>query len=89
MLFCTPTVIGEDVDSKSEENVRLTQYADIVRRVADDTDSQLCDLSQAFGDELRTLNPGLAYQGVLTTDGVHMNEAGNRFLAERIRECLP
>ncbi len=89
VLFCTPTVIGEDVDSKSEENVRLTQYADIVRRVADDTDSQLCDLRQAFDDELRAINPGLAYQGVLTTDGVHMNEAGNRFLAERIRECLP
>lgn len=89
VLFCTPTVIGEDVDSDAEENVRLTEYADIVRRVANDTDSELCDLRQAFGDELHSINPGLAYQGVLTTDGVHMNEAGNRFLAERIRECLP
>ena len=89
VLFCTPTVIGEDVDSEAEENVRLIQYADIVRRVADDTNSQLCDLRLAFGDALRARNADGAYQGVLTTDGVHMNEAGNRFLAERIRECLP
>ena len=89
VIFCTPTVIGEHVDSSSEENVRLGQYADIVRKVARDTDSQVCDLREAFSTYLRKNNPDQAYQGILTTDGVHMNEQGNQFLAERMKECLP
>ena len=88
-IFCTPTVIGEDPDSDSEENVRLTEYADIVRKVAKDTNSQLCDLREAYTTYLRENNPDKAYEGILTSDGVHMNEVGNRFLAERMKECLP
>lgn len=89
VIFCTPTAIGEDLGSDSEENVRLEEYADIVRRVADDTDSQLCDLRKAFGKYLRKNNKEKAYEGILTTDGVHMNEAGNEFLAEQMKKCLP
>ena len=89
VVFCTPTVIGEDPDSDSEENVRLTQYADIVRKVAQDTDSPLCDLREAYRTYLQENNPDKAYEGILTTDGVHMNEAGNQFLAEQMKGCLP
>ena len=89
VVFCTPTVIGEDPRSTSQENTRLAEYADIVRRVAADTKSPLCDLRQAFSDYLAQNNPDKTYQGVLTTDGVHMNEAGNKFLAEKMVECLP
>ena len=88
VVFCTPTVIGEDPDSDSKENVRLAQYADIVRKVAKDTDSPLCDLREAYHTYLKKHNPDKAYQGILTVDGVHMNEAGNKFLAERMKECL-
>lgn len=89
VIFCTPTAIGEDLSSNTEENTRLTAYADIVRRVADDTGSQLCDLRKAFGKYLKKHNKEKAYEGILTTDGVHMNEAGNRFLAEEMKKCLP
>ena len=88
VIFCTPTVIGEDPDSDSQENVRLTEYADIVRKVARETDSQLCDLREAYSTYLRENNPDKDYEGILTTDGVHMNEAGNQFLAEHMKECL-
>ena len=89
VVFCTPTVIGEDVDSDSPENTRLMEYADIVRTVADDTGSQLCDLREAYSTYLRQNNPNKAYEGILTRDGVHMNEEGNQFLAEQMMECLP
>ena len=89
VVFCTPTVIGEAPDSDSEENVRLIQYADIVRQVAKDTNSPLCDLREAYTTYLQENNPDQAYEGILTTDGVHMNEAGNEFLAKRMKECLP
>ena len=89
VVFCTPTVIGEDPDSDSEENVRLAEYADIVRKVAQDTGSPLCDLREAYRTYLKKNNPNKAYEGILTSDGVHMNEAGNQFLAERMKECLP
>lgn len=89
VVFCTPTVIGEDVDSDSPENTRLIKYADIVRRVADEMRAPLCDLREAYGTYLRANNPDKAYEGVLTRDGVHMNEVGNRFLAEEMVGCLP
>ena len=89
VVFCTPTVIGEDPDSDSEENIRLAEYSDIVRKVAKDTDSKLCDLRKAYSRYLKKHNPDKAYEGILTTDGVHMNDAGNQFLAEQMKKCLP
>ncbi len=89
VVFCTPTVIGEDVNSDSEENTHLAQYADIVRSVAEETGSPLCDLRTAFSTYLVANNPDKAFEGTLTTDGVHMNDAGNQFLAEQMKDCLP
>ena len=89
VVFCTPTAIGEDLSSDSEENIRLAEYADIVRRVAADTGSPLCDLRKAFGKYLMKNNKEKAYEGILTTDGVHMNEAGNKFLAQQMKTYLP
>ena len=82
VLLCTPSVIGEDPDSPAPVNRRLAEYAEISRRVAADTGARLCDLRKEFEDYLRGANPEKAYEGILTTDGVHLNERGNRFVAD-------
>lgn len=82
VLLCTPSVIGEDVGREAPVNDRLKSYADISRNVAEEVDVQLCDLRQAFEDYLEENNPSKAYEGILTTDGVHLNDAGNRFVAD-------
>ncbi|MEM6645340.1 MAG: SGNH/GDSL hydrolase family protein [Bacteroidota bacterium] len=88
VALCTPSVIGEDPDDGSIENTDLGRYADISRRVASETGSALCDLRDAFETHLRANNADKAYEGILTTDGVHLNEAGNQFVAEQVVEVL-
>lgn len=82
VLLCTPSVIGEDPDSPAPVNRRLAEYAEISRRVAVETGARLCDLRKEFEDHLRGANPEKAYEGILTTDGVHLSERGNRFVAD-------
>lgn len=88
VALCTPSVIGEDPDDGSIENADLGRYADISRRIASETGSALCDLRTAFQTHLRANNADRAYEGILTTDGVHLNEAGNQFVAEQMVEVL-
>ena len=80
VILCTPTVIGEKSDGSNPQDKMLDQYADISRKVAKDTGSQLLDLRKACIDYLKKHNPENAERGILTGDRVHMNEAGNRFL---------
>ncbi len=81
VLLCTPSVIGEDPGSDTPVNQRLIEYAEISRAVANTSGAHLCDLRAAFEQHLQTHNPDKAYEGILTSDGVHLNEAGNRFVA--------
>ena len=88
VLLCTPSVIGEDLASDAPANRQLATYADVVRRVAAETDAPLCDLRAAFDEYLAAHNPEARHEGILTTDGVHLNAAGNRFVAARMVEHL-
>lgn len=88
VLLCTPSVIGENPSDTSAVNQQLSEYAEISRTVAQDTGVELCDLRQAFEQHLGENNPENAEDGILTSDGVHLNEAGNRFVAREIIEDL-
>jgi lysophospholipase L1-like esterase len=88
VILCTPSVIGENLNSGSEIDSQLDQYAQVVVRVAARTGSEVCDLRADFKDYLEENNPEGADKGILTTDGVHMNEKGNEFLARHMIECL-
>lgn len=79
--LCTPSVIGEDPDSKTPANQLLMEYAEISRTVASTSGVHLCDLRAAFEQYLRSNNPNKADKGILTIDGVHLNDQGNRFVA--------
>ncbi|MEM9832915.1 MAG: SGNH/GDSL hydrolase family protein [Bacteroidota bacterium] len=88
VILATPTVIGEDPDSPDEANQRLLEYAEIVRQVADETNTPLCDLRADINEYLRENNSSQQYQGILTNDGVHMNKKGNQFLADQFKACI-
>ena len=66
----------------------LDEYADISRKVATDTGVQLLDLSKAFTAYDAEHNPENKHAGVLTGDGVHLNEMGNRFVADLMLAAL-
>ncbi|NJL45036.1 MAG: hypothetical protein HC922_03395 [Leptolyngbyaceae cyanobacterium SM2_3_12] len=57
-------------------------YAQISRTVAATSGAHLCDLRRAFEQYLRIHNPNQLYEGILTSDGVHLNDRGNRLVAD-------
>jgi lysophospholipase L1-like esterase len=88
VLLCTPSVIGERPSGQNELDEMLDEYAQISRNVALETGSELVDLRRMFVACLHEHRTDDADRGVLTTDGVHLNAAGNRFVADRMLEAL-
>jgi lysophospholipase L1-like esterase len=84
VFLCTPAVIGEKNDFTNESDGDMNRYAGIVRTVAKNNGCGLIDLRQNFLDYLKTNNPTNTDRGILTTDGVHLNGTGNRFVAEKM-----
>jgi lysophospholipase L1-like esterase len=88
VLLCTPSVIGEKRDGTNQLDRQLDEYAAISRRVARKTNTGLCDLRIAFIRFLKTHNPNNVEKGILTEDIVHLNDQGNRFVAEEMLKTL-
>ncbi len=82
VVLCTPTVIGEKKDDKNEVDADLNKYANGVRELAAKNNLPLCDLRKAFVDYLSVNNPEDKEKGVLTTDKVHLNDIGNKLVAD-------
>ncbi|MFT5129043.1 MAG: sialate O-acetylesterase, partial [Rhodothermales bacterium] len=82
VILCTPTVIGEKTDGSNEFDSMLDEYSAISREVAADTGSELLDLRAGFMDHLKAHNTDNVERGILTTDSVHLNAAGNKKVAD-------
>jgi lysophospholipase L1-like esterase len=88
ILLCTPSVIGEIPDSTLGQNPILEEYCAISRKIAKDQGIRLCDLRKAFLAYLTEHNKEKSEKNILTTDGVHLNNAGNRFVADEMLRFL-
>lgn len=88
VVLCTPTVIGEKTDGQNGLDDKLDAYSDITRGLAKELKLPLCDLRKAFKDHLATHNKENNAQGVLTGDRVHLNDAGNTFVAEQMLSVI-
>lgn len=88
VVLCTPTVIGEKKAGTNKLDVKLDEYAEISRQVARSTGIPLCDLRKAFQDHLSKSNADDKERGILTTDRVHLNDAGNKLVAETILKSI-
>ena len=88
VILCTPSVIGEKADGSNSLDAKLDEYSAISRRVAHEEKVELCDLRKAFLNYLKKNNADNKEKGILTTDRVHLNAAGNRFVAEVMLKAL-
>lgn len=88
VVLSTPSVIGEKDDGSNELDKMLNEYTAVSRNVARETGATLLDLRAAFVANLKEYNTANESQGILTTDGVHLNDAGNRFVAVRMLEAV-
>ncbi len=88
VILCTASVIGEKTDGSNPLDKMLDEYCDVSRTVAMETKSQLLDLRNHFLKHLKQHNRDNVDKNQLTSDGVHLNAAGNRFVADRMLEAL-
>lgn len=88
VILCTASVIGEKTDSGNKLDKMLDEFCDVSRAVAQETKTPLLDLRKAFLDHLKQHNAKNEVQGILTTDGVHLNAAGNQFVAGQMLAAL-
>jgi lysophospholipase L1-like esterase len=88
VILCTPSVIGERNDGTNPQDQMLDEYSEISRNVALDLGARLCDLRKVFVEYLRGGNAENKEKGVLTYDGVHLNDAGNQLVAHEILRLI-
>ncbi len=88
VVICTPTVIGEKFDHTNENDGDLNAYSNIIRKIASENQCKLIDLRKAFMAYEQKNNIENKASGILTTDRVHLTEAGNQFLAETMWEAI-
>jgi lysophospholipase L1-like esterase len=96
VILCTPTVIGENkgeftlvnqfknIETMEIMNNDLDDYSDIIRKLSREFDTKLLDLRKIFMQYISENNPGNKSKGVLTTDGVHLNNIGSKLIADEM-----
>ncbi len=100
VILCTPTVIGEnkgeftlvnqfkDIETMEIMNNDLDDYSDIIRKLSREFDTKLLDLRKIFMQYISENNPENKSKGVLTTDGVHLNNIGSKLIADEMIKFL-
>src|SRR5882757_5583777 len=88
VILCTPAVIGEKADFTNQQDGDLNAYSQIVRNLAQKWHTGLVDLRENFHNYEQKNNPGNKESGILTLDRVHLNEAGNQLVAEKMLDAL-
>jgi lysophospholipase L1-like esterase len=88
MIVCTPAAIGERFDNTNEQDGDMNHYSNIIRKIAADQHLTLVDLRSAFLEYEKLNNKNNVDRGLLTSDGVHLNDAGNVFVAKLMAEGI-
>jgi len=84
VVMLTATVIQEKLDNP--ENEKLAAYNDFLRQLAKDKNLPLADLNGMFQERIKAENK--PDQKVLTADGVHMNDEGNKVMARGVLKAF-
>jgi lysophospholipase L1-like esterase len=82
IIVCTPATIGEKYDNTNEQDGDMNKYSNIIRKIAVDQQLTLVDLRSEFETFEKNNNTNNVERGILTVDGVHLNDAGNIFVAK-------
>ena len=88
VIMATPAAIGEKTDFSNELDGDLNKYANIVRSIAAKNNCPLVDLRKAFLAYNLANNAENKDRGILTGDGVHLNDKGNMLVAEEMMKAL-
>jgi lysophospholipase L1-like esterase len=87
-ILVTPAVIGEKSDFTNQQDGDLNAYSQVIRGLAQKFHCGLVDLREIFHNYEIKNNPGNKESGILTRDRVHLNDAGNQLVADKMLEAL-
>jgi lysophospholipase L1-like esterase len=100
IIMCTPTVIGENsgeftlvsgfknIEEMEAINKDLDAFSNVVRTLSFEFNIELLDLRKKFKNYISENNSTNASHGILTYDGVHLNNAGNKLIADEMIRFL-
>ena len=88
VVLCTPTVIGERKEFTNPQDGDLNQYAEIIRQLAKENNSKLCDLRSIFVEYEQANNHENKVKDILTNDRVHLNDKGNHVVASAMLKLM-
>ncbi len=88
VYLTTPSTIGEKTDNSNQQDGDLNQYSNIIRKIAANNNCGLIDLRKSFLEYNIKNNTANKDAGILTTDRVHLNEAGNKFVAGQMLKVI-
>jgi lysophospholipase L1-like esterase len=88
VVLVTPACIGEKTDCTNVQDGELNLFSQIIRDLAVEKQIPVCDLRKAFMEYNMSHNPRNEESGILTTDGVHLNQTGNGLLAQLFLKYL-
>ncbi len=88
VIVVTPAAIGEKNDYSNAQDGDLNAYSSWIRKYAKNNGLGLVDLRTVFHEYSLANNPDNNTKGILTTDGVHLNEKGNALVAEQMWKAL-
>ena len=80
--------IGERTDFSNQQDGDLNRYSQLIRDLAKKQGLPLIDLRKAFLDYNLKNNSNNDEKNILTTDRVHLNDAGNQLVADEMWKVL-
>jgi len=87
-ILCTPAVIGEKTDLTNEQDGDLNKYTNIIRGLSVKNNLPLIDLRKIFREYNLRINTENKDRGILTRDGVHLNDKGNQLVADEMWKVI-
>ncbi len=88
VILCTPAAIGEKTDFSNEQDGDLNKYCGIIRSISAKNNLPLVDLRKLFLEYNLRNNPENKDKGILTRDGVHLNDKGNQLVADEMWKAI-
>jgi lysophospholipase L1-like esterase len=88
VIICTPAAIGEKTDFTNEQDGDLNKYCNIIRDIAAKNNLPLIDLRKIFLEYNLKNNSENKDRGILTRDGVHLDDKGNQLVADEMWKVI-
>ena len=88
VILVTPATIGEKKNYVNQQDGDLNKYSSIIKTIGNEMHLPVVDLRTLFENYEQQHNTNDVDRGVLTVDGVHLNDTGNQLVAETILKAI-